>query len=261
MRSIFGALARPSMRSTTRLSFTSAIVGTVCTRKRSASSGSWSMSTAVTRSRSRSLRARCAIRLSMRRAGPERLAPKKTSRGRRSSPIGSHIPLQSLCKPRQRRALYTPGKDVGGLPDRSRARRRAWCGDAAGGGTRAAGIGRSRPPPSPRALRRAAQPRARLVVVPERKKLILVVIDGLTPDVFEDAVDTGAATALSFLAQHGSYRRGVSTFPSLTPVCLSSIATGAHPDVHRIPHLTWWHREQRRLVEYGSAFSAHPAAG
>jgi hypothetical protein len=97
--------------------------------------------------------------------------------------------------------------------------------------------------------------------VPKRKKLILVVIDGLTPEVFEAAVETGAAPALSFLAQHGSYRRGVSTFPSLTPVCLSSIATGAHPDVHRIPHLTWWHREERRLVEYGSSFAAIRAAG
>ncbi|HVD12797.1 MAG TPA: alkaline phosphatase family protein [Gaiellaceae bacterium] len=94
-----------------------------------------------------------------------------------------------------------------------------------------------------------------------RKKLILVVIDGLTPEVFEDAVETGAAPALSFLAEHGSYRRGVSTFPSLTPVCLSSIATGAHPDVHRIPHLTWWHRGERRLVEYGSSFAAIRVAG
>jgi predicted AlkP superfamily pyrophosphatase or phosphodiesterase len=93
------------------------------------------------------------------------------------------------------------------------------------------------------------------------KKLILVVIDGLTPAVFEDAVETGAAPALSFLAKHGSYRRGVSTFPSLTPVCLSSIATGAHPDVHRIPHLVWWNREERRLVEYGSSFAAIRAAG
>ena len=93
------------------------------------------------------------------------------------------------------------------------------------------------------------------------KKLILVVIDGLTPAVFEDAVETGAAPALSFLAKHGSYRRGVSTFPSMTPVCLSSIATGAHPDVHRIPHLVWWNREERRLVEYGSSFAAIRAAG
>ena len=55
----------------------------------------------------------------------------------------------------------------------------------------------------------------------ERKKLILIVIDGLTPEVFEDAVETESAPALAFLARHGSYRRGVSTFPSLTPVCLS----------------------------------------
>ncbi|HYX76093.1 MAG TPA: alkaline phosphatase family protein, partial [Gaiellaceae bacterium] len=95
----------------------------------------------------------------------------------------------------------------------------------------------------------------------ERKKLILVVIDGLTPEVFEDAVETESAPALAFLARHGSYRRGTSTFPSLTPVCLSSIATGAHPDVHRIPHLVWWHRGEQRLVEYGSSFAAIRAAG
>ena len=71
------------------------------------------------------------------------------------------------------------------------------------------------------------------------KKLILVVIDGLTPEVFEDAVETGSAPALAFLAEHGSYARGVSAFPSLTPVCLSSLATGAQPDVHHIPHLVW----------------------
>jgi type I phosphodiesterase/nucleotide pyrophosphatase len=94
-----------------------------------------------------------------------------------------------------------------------------------------------------------------------QKKLILAVIDGLTPEVFEDAVETGSAPALAFLAHHGSYRRGVSTFPSLTPVCLSSIATGAHPDVHRIPHLVWWHRGEGRLVEYGSSFAAIRAAG
>jgi predicted AlkP superfamily pyrophosphatase or phosphodiesterase len=93
------------------------------------------------------------------------------------------------------------------------------------------------------------------------KKLILVVIDGLTPAVFEDAVGTGAAPALAFLAEHGTYNRGVSTFPSLTPVCLSSIATGSHPDVHQIPHLVWYHREEQRVVEYGSSFAAIRAAG
>jgi hypothetical protein len=92
-------------------------------------------------------------------------------------------------------------------------------------------------------------------------KLVLIVIDGLTPAVFEDAVERESMPALAFLARHGTYRRGLSTFPSLTPVCLASIATGAHPDVHRIPHLVWYHREERRIVEYGSSFAAIRAAG
>ena len=93
------------------------------------------------------------------------------------------------------------------------------------------------------------------------QKLILIVIDGLTPSMFESAVGDGRAPALSFLAEQGTYSRAISTFPSLTPVCLSSLATGAHPDVHRIPHLVWYDRERARLVEYGSSFGAVRAAG
>jgi hypothetical protein len=89
------------------------------------------------------------------------------------------------------------------------------------------------------------------------KPVVVIVIDGLTPSMFE-AADT---PALRFLAEHGEYRRAASTFPSLTPVCLASIATGAHPDVHEIPHLVWWHRGEQRLVEYGSSFAAIRAAG
>jgi predicted AlkP superfamily pyrophosphatase or phosphodiesterase len=89
----------------------------------------------------------------------------------------------------------------------------------------------------------------------------LIVIDGLTPSMFEAAVGDGRFPALSFLAEHGRYGRAVSTFPSLTPVCLSSIATGGHPDVHRIPHLVWYDREHERVVEYGSSFAAVRAAG
>ncbi len=93
------------------------------------------------------------------------------------------------------------------------------------------------------------------------KKLVLIVIDGLTPSVFEDAVERGRTPALAFLAGLGTYRRALSTFPSLTPVCASSIATGAHPDVHGIPHLVWYDRGQERLVEYGSSLGALVAAG
>jgi hypothetical protein len=93
--------------------------------------------------------------------------------------------------------------------------------------------------------------------LPATKPVVLIVIDGLTPSMFE-AADT---PALSLLAENGAYRRATSTFPSLTPVCLSSIATGTHPDGHHIPHLVWWHRAEQRIVEYGSSFAAVRAAG
>jgi hypothetical protein len=89
------------------------------------------------------------------------------------------------------------------------------------------------------------------------KAVVLIVIDGLTPSMLE-ATDL---PALRFLLDHGEYRRAASTFPSLTPVCLASIATGAHPDVHGIPHLVWWNRDEQRLVEYGSSFAALRASG
>jgi len=97
--------------------------------------------------------------------------------------------------------------------------------------------------------------------LPKTKALILVVIDGLTPSMLEDTLERRTAPALALLAEHGRYRRAISTFPSLTPVCLSALATGAHPDVHEIPHLVWYHRGEQRLVEYGSSFGAVRAAG
>ena len=93
------------------------------------------------------------------------------------------------------------------------------------------------------------------------KKLVLIVVDGMTPAAFERAVDSGRAPALSYLAEHGDHREATSVFPSLTPVCLTSIATGAGPGVHHIPSLVWWNRQERRIVEYGSSFAALRAAG
>jgi hypothetical protein len=87
------------------------------------------------------------------------------------------------------------------------------------------------------------------------------VIDGLTPGTLERAIAGGGLPALAALRERGTYARGTTTFPSVTPVCLATIATGAGPDVHHIPHLVWYHRGERRLVEYGSSFSAIRAVG
>ena len=96
---------------------------------------------------------------------------------------------------------------------------------------------------------------------PRSPKLVLVVIDGLTPSMLEASLGDASTPTLTALVERGTLGRATTTFPSLTPVCLSSIATGAHPDVHEIPHLVWWHRGDRRLVEYGSSFGAARAAG
>ena len=50
------------------------------------------------------------------------------------------------------------------------------------------------------------------------KKLVLAVIDGLTPAMLERALGEGRLPALSFLREAGSYVRGTTTFPSVTPV-------------------------------------------
>ncbi|MCA1689025.1 MAG: alkaline phosphatase family protein, partial [Actinobacteria bacterium] len=50
-------------------------------------------------------------------------------------------------------------------------------------------------------------------------------------------------------------------FPSVTPVCASSIATGVAQDRHLIPSMNWYHRGERRYVEYGSSLRASWRAG
>lgn len=94
-----------------------------------------------------------------------------------------------------------------------------------------------------------------------RKKLVLAVIDGLTPAALERGIAGGELPALREIAARGRYTLGVSTFPSVTPVCLASIATGGGPEEHGIPHLVWYHRDEQRVVEYGSSFGAVLATG
>jgi hypothetical protein len=88
-------------------------------------------------------------------------------------------------------------------------------------------------------------------------KLVLTVIDGLKPSALERAVDTGRAPTLKLLMDRGTYVDACcAAFPSVTPVCAATIATGVLQDRHRIPGMNWWSREDKRYVEYGSSFGA-----
>jgi predicted AlkP superfamily pyrophosphatase or phosphodiesterase len=89
------------------------------------------------------------------------------------------------------------------------------------------------------------------------KKLVLVVIDALKPEMLERAIASGRAPALARIAHDGVYVNDcVAAFPSVTPVCAATITTGVYSDRHLIPSMNWYHREEERYVEYGSSFSA-----
>jgi hypothetical protein len=88
-------------------------------------------------------------------------------------------------------------------------------------------------------------------------KLVLAVIDGLKPSALEKAVADGRAPVLQTLMERGTYVDDCcAAFPSVTPCCAATIATGRRQDEHRIASMNWYHREEKRYVEYGSSFGA-----
>jgi hypothetical protein len=94
------------------------------------------------------------------------------------------------------------------------------------------------------------------------KKLVLVVIDAMKPAMLERAVTSGRAPMLQLLLERGQHVDDcVAAFPSVTPVCAASIATGTGPDQHEIPAMNWYHRGEGRYIEYGTSFRASQAFG
>jgi predicted AlkP superfamily pyrophosphatase or phosphodiesterase len=89
------------------------------------------------------------------------------------------------------------------------------------------------------------------------KKLVLVVIDAMKPEMLDRTIAAGRAPALERIMREGVYVNDVvAAFPSVTPVCAASITTGVGPDRHLIPGMNWYHRVEERYIEYGTSFSA-----
>jgi hypothetical protein len=88
-------------------------------------------------------------------------------------------------------------------------------------------------------------------------KLVLAVVDGMKPAMVRRAVETGQAPVLAKVIERGAFvSECVAAFPSVTPVCATTIATGARQDAHHIPAMNWFWRDERRYVEYGSSMRA-----
>jgi Type I phosphodiesterase / nucleotide pyrophosphatase len=98
--------------------------------------------------------------------------------------------------------------------------------------------------------------------MPARKKLVLTYVDSLRTDMLERAVEEGRAPTFGALLERGVLVTDcVSSFPSVTPVACSEIVTGVGADRHWISGMNWYHRLERRYVEYGSSLEATRAFG
>ena len=89
------------------------------------------------------------------------------------------------------------------------------------------------------------------------EKLVLVVVDAMHPAMLRRAIESGEAPTFAGLAERGELVEDmVASFPSVTPVCCSEMMTGTGPGTHGVIGMNWYHRLERRYIEYGSSFEA-----
>ena len=94
------------------------------------------------------------------------------------------------------------------------------------------------------------------------KKLVLTYVDSLRTDMLERAVAEGRAPTFEALLERGVLVPDcVSSFPSVTPVASAEMVTGVTSDRHWISGMNWYHRLERRYVEYGSSLDATRSVG
>jgi hypothetical protein len=94
------------------------------------------------------------------------------------------------------------------------------------------------------------------------KKLVLTYVDSLRTDMLERAVEEDRAPTFAALLERGVLIGDcVSSFPSVTPVACAEMVTGVAADRHWISGMNWFHRLERRYVEYGSSLEATRTVG
>lgn len=85
------------------------------------------------------------------------------------------------------------------------------------------------------------------------KKVILLVADSLMTQSIDRGVRQNKLPAFQFLIGHGQYYKElVSSFPTMSVTIDSSLLTGAYPDEHRVPGLTWYSMDDRKVINYGT---------
>lgn len=85
------------------------------------------------------------------------------------------------------------------------------------------------------------------------KKVIFLMVDSLMVQAIDQGIGKQELPTLKFLIEHGQYYKNlVSSFPTMSVTIDSSLLTGAYPDIHRVPGLTWYSAETKRMINYGT---------
>ena len=94
------------------------------------------------------------------------------------------------------------------------------------------------------------------------KPVLLLVLDGIRPDVLRAAIRAGEAPNLGALAERGeAVWDAVSVFPSITPAATAAIATGEAPARSGIVGHAWYDEDERRVIVYGAMTETVMATG
>ena len=94
------------------------------------------------------------------------------------------------------------------------------------------------------------------------KPALLLVLDGIRPDVLRAAIREGEAPNLGAIAERGeAVWDAVSVFPSITPAATAAIATGEAPAKSGIVGHAWYDEDERRVVVYGAMTETVMASG
>lgn len=86
-----------------------------------------------------------------------------------------------------------------------------------------------------------------------QKPIILIVIDSLMVAPLNDAIKSGKAPALRFFSEQGTlYPKVVSSFPTMSVCIDSTLLTGSSPNQHGIFGLSYYHPQEKRIVNFGT---------
>ena len=88
-----------------------------------------------------------------------------------------------------------------------------------------------------------------------KRSVVILIADGLTPEVLDEAIRDGVVPELAALAAENGRHLITTVFPSVTGVAYIPMLTGVHPAEAGIPGLRWFDRSRRLSALLGRARS------